>query len=271
MPDAPTAPTEADALAALADWWTAMGVSVDADVLSAPPPVTREAVRGLEPAPRVQKRIAQAPKHSDLAAWIETARHAAAEASSIEALKSAIEAFEGSPLKEGTEHTVVFDGVPGARLMVIGEGPGAEEDRTGLPFVGRTGQLLDRMLASIGRKRAENAFITNVNYWRPPANRNPDADELAVCRPFVDRMIELSAPKLIIAAGGVSAVNLLASADGIMKLRGREFTYTTPGGFTCPLIPILHPAYLLRRPQDKSRAWRDLLLIEKRMTELEVS
>ena len=251
-------------LKALAEWWEAMGVSVDADALkpaAAPPRETAAA-----PAPRETK--ARPPRSGDTAAWIARAQTAAGAATTLAGLKAAIEGFDGSPLKIGTEHTVVYDGVSGAALMVIGEGPGAEEDRTGLPFVGRAGQLLDRMLAAIDRRRTGNAFITNVNYWRPPGNRNPDADELAVCRPFVDRMIELGAPKLIIAAGGVPAVTLLESKDGIMKLRGREFTYRTPGGFTCPLIPILHPAYLLRRPQDKSRAWRDLLLIEKRLADL---
>lgn len=200
--------------------------------------------------------------------WASEARERAAAAGSIEALAEVIRNFEGSPLKASCENTVVYDGIAGAGLMVIGEGPGAEEDRRGLPFVGRAGQLLDKMLAAIGRSRTENALITNVNYWRPPGNRNPEADELAVCRPFVDRMIELGKPKLIIAAGGVPAVSLLASREGIMKLRGNEYAYSTPGGFSVPIIPILHPAYLLRRPQDKSRAWRDLLTIETRLEEL---
>ena len=159
--------------------------------------------------------------------------------------------------------------VVGAHRVLIGEGPGGDEDRVGKPFVGKAGQLLDKMLAAIGRSRTENALITNVNYWRPPGNRNPELDELAVCRPFVDRMIEIARPKLIVAAGGVPAVSLLNSRDGIMKLRGNEYGYATPGGYTVPLIPMLHPAYLLRRPQDKSRAWRDMLLIEKRLGELE--
>ncbi len=257
--------TENDDLKALTEWWEAMGVAVDADALKPPPPKAAE----YQAAPASREPKARAPRTGDAAAWVARAGAAAASVNTLADLKASIEAFDGSPLKQGTENTVVFDGVPGAALMVIGEGPGAEEDRTGLPFVGRAGQLLDRMLAAIGRKRSENAFITNVNYWRPPGNRNPEADELAICRPFVDRMIEIGQPKLIIAAGGVPAVSLLDSKDGIMKLRGREFTYRTPGGYTCPLIPILHPAYLVRRPQDKSRAWRDLLVIEKRLGELE--
>jgi uracil-DNA glycosylase len=252
-----------DAANTLADWWEAMGVTVDRDALvpkrASPPPKTEASAPAL---PRSAAGL------HDAAFWVAHARAAAAACHTMDALKAAIAAFEGCPLKAGADNTVICDGQPGAALMVIGEGPGAEEDRTGLPFVGRAGQLLDKMLAAIGRSRATNTLITNVNYWRPPGNRNPEADELAVCRPFVDRMIALNAPKLIVAAGGVPATALLASKEGIMKLRGKEFAFTLPGGETIPLIPLLHPAYLLRRPQDKSRAWRDLLEIEKRLTEL---
>lgn len=264
-------PASSEALQALTDWWQDMGVDVDSariDALmremKAASPALKEIGDAVKAAPKTASRRGRGPTD-----WVAEATRAAAACDSLEALKAAIEAFEGCPLKAASEHTVVYDGVPGADLMVIGEGPGAEEDRRGLPFVGKAGQLLDRMLAAIGRSRTENTFITNVNYWRPPGNRNPELDELAVCRPFVDRMIEISRPKLIVAAGGVPAVSLLNSRDGIMKLRGNEYSYTTPGGYTVPLIPMLHPAYLLRRPQDKSRAWRDLLLIEKRLAELQ--
>lgn len=244
-----------------------MGVSVDTALVdamlkSAPRPEAAE--RLAEPAAQVQVRRGS----KTVSDWANEARAAAKSAATLDALADAIRAFDGSPLKAASEQAVIYDGVPGASLMVIGEGPGAEEDRRGLPFVGKAGQLLDKMLAAIGRSRGENTFITNVNYWRPPGNRNPEADEIAVCRPFVDRMVELVKPKLIIAAGGVPAVSLLASKDGIMKLRGNEYAYSTPDGFMAPMIPILHPAYLLRRPQDKSRAWRDLMLIEKRLAEL---
>ncbi|MBY9067725.1 uracil-DNA glycosylase [Hyphomonas sp. WL0036] len=248
-----------------------MGVAVDeplVDALLAVAPAVAEAesreIQGAqaEGAPIRRRGV------KTVADWTREAHSLAAKADSIEALAEAISGFTGSPLKVGAEKTVVYDGVPGASLMVIGEGPGADEDRQGKPFVGRAGQLLDKMLAAIGRTRTENTLISNVNYWRPPSNRNPETDELAVCRPFVDRMIELSRPKLIVAAGGIPAVSLLQSRDGIMKLRGNEYTYSTPGGYSVPLIPMLHPAYLLRRPQDKSRAWRDLQLIEKRLSEL---
>lgn len=257
------APASSTALESLTEWWEEMGVDVDqarVDTLlkAAEQPETAAPQQAAPARPRGRK-----PKN-----WVEEARSLAAGCETLEQLKAAIESFEGSPLKAAAQNTVVYDGTPGASLMVIGEGPGAEEDRRGLPFVGKAGQLLDRMLEAIGRRRTENAFITNVNYWRPPGNRNPEEEELAVCRPFVDRMIELSKPKLIVAAGGVPAKDLLDTSNGIMRLRGTEHTYTTAGGYTVPLIPLLHPAYLLRRPQEKSRAWRDLLLVEKRLAEL---
>jgi uracil-DNA glycosylase len=261
------APASRVPISALTEWWADMGVSVDGALVDA---LLKSAVRA-EPAPKGPEQASkpQVRKGSrSVADWASEARTQARAASSLDALTEAIRSFDGSPLKASCEQAVVYDGVPGASLMVVGEGPGGEEDRRGLPFVGKAGQLLDKMLAAIGRSRAENVFITNINYWRPPGNRNPEADELAVCRPFVDRMIELVQPKLIIAAGGVPAVSLLASKDGIMKLRGNEYAYATPDGFKVPIIPILHPAYLLRRPQDKSRAWRDLLLIENRLSEL---
>lgn len=246
-----------------------MGVAVDEPLVEAllavapAPPEAPELAQALEPAP-LRKRGARS-----VSEWIREAEKSARGCASMDDLLAALAEFNGSPLKASCENTVVYDGVPGASLMVIGEGPGAEEDRRGKPFIGKAGQLLDKMLAAIGRRRAENALITNVNYWRPPGNRNPEVDELVVCRPFVDRMIEICQPKLIVAAGGIPAVSLLNSREGIMKLRGNEYVYKTPGGYSAPLIPMLHPAYLLRRPQDKSRAWRDLLLIEKRLSELE--
>lgn len=251
----------------LTEWWADMGVSVDTVLVdgllkSAPAREAPEQDAGPAAPALIRKGV------RTVADWANEARALASASDTLDALASAIRAFDGSPLKAACEQAVVFDGIPGAPLMLIGEGPGEEEDRRGLPFVGKAGQLLDKMLSAIGQSRAENTFITNVNYWRPQGNRNPEADELAVCRPFVDRMIELVKPRLIIAAGGVPAVSLLASTEGIMKLRGNEYAFATPGGFKAPLIPILHPAYLLSRPQDKSRAWRDLMLIEKRLAEL---
>ncbi len=259
------APASIDALTALTEWWEEMGVEVDEASMTA---YLKAAEHDLAAAAPASATTGRRPKRHEID-WVEAAKAAAAGCDSVEALKAAVEAFDGSPLKPASENTVVYDGVPGASLMVIGEGPGAEEDRRGLPFVGKAGQLLDKMLEAIGRSRTDNAFISNVNYWRPPGNRNPEEEELAVCRPFVDRLVELAKPKLIIAAGGVPAKALLETTDGIMRLRGTEHVFTTAGGYSVPLIPILHPAYLLRRPQDKSRAWRDLLLVEQRLGELE--
>ena len=256
------------ALKALTDWWGDMGVEADelqmrafrkaaeARPASVPAPAT-------EP-PRVPRHL-QKKTHED---WVNEARSLAADAQSLDTLKTAIEGFDGCLLKESARKTACFDGVQGAPVMVIGEGPGAAEDAKGLPFVGKAGKLLDKMLAAIGLSRTENTFITNVNYWRPPGNRNPSDEELALCRPFVDRMIELGAPRLIISAGGVSAKSLLQSRVGIMKLRGTEHALQTPGGFEAPMFPIFHPAFLLRRPEEKSRAWRDLLNIQARLEEL---
>ncbi|MEL7480710.1 MAG: uracil-DNA glycosylase [Pseudomonadota bacterium] len=251
-------------LTALAEWWEEMGVEVDRSALKqAAPAKTLKAHQEPAAAPAPVATRSSLGKLGSLEARVAAAQSLAANAQTLDALKEAIEGYEGCPLKAGANKTVVFDGVQGAPVMVIGEGAGGTEDQVGLPFVGKAGKLLDRMLASIGLSRETNTFITNVTYWRPPGNRNPEADELAVCRPFVDRMVELGAPKLIISAGGVSAKSLLETKTGIMRLRGKPVQYITPGGVSAPLVPIFHPAYLLRRPQDKSRAWRDLLLIQK--------
>ena len=257
--------TEA-ALKALADWWSDMGVTADEAELKALRAVSRPAQAVPTPTSSKPAKPVSRGRRS-LEDRIAEAESLAAAAGTLDQLKAAIEAYEGCPLKEGANKTVVFDGVQGAPVMVIGEGAGGTEDRVGLPFVGKAGQLLDKMLAAIDLSRETNAFITNVTYWRPPGNRNPEPDELAVCRPFVDRMIELCAPKLIISAGGVSAKSLLRTSTGIMRLRGKWVDYATPSGLTVPLMPTFHPAYLLRRPQDKSRAWRDLLAIKGRLAD----
>lgn len=255
------------ALEALRAWWAEMGVEADEAEIRALTKAAR-ARPDAGPAPAQTRALRRIPKEKGHQDWVEEARNLAKAASSFAELKAAIEGFDGCLLKEAARKAACFDGVEGAPVMVIGEGPGAEEDKQGLPFVGRAGQLLDRMLAAIGLSRATNTFITNVNYWRPPGNRNPTDDELALCRPFVDRMVELGQPKLIISAGGVSAKSLLNASIGIMKLRGTEQTFETPGGYSGPLFPIFHPAFLLRRPEEKSRAWRDLLQIQAKLEAL---
>ncbi|MEM8633868.1 MAG: uracil-DNA glycosylase [Pseudomonadota bacterium] len=254
------------AIQSLTSWWGDMGVDVDAAELSA---LLRQATPShKEPGsmPTRQRRI-ETGKPGTLEDRIAEAENLARNSNTLEELKTAIESYDGCPLKEGATKTVVYDGVKSGPLMVIGEGAGGTEDQVGLPFVGKAGKLLDKMLAAIDLNRENNAFITNVTYWRPPGNRNPEPDELAVCRPFVDRMIELATPKIILAVGGVSAKSLLRTSTGIMRLRGKWVDYETPGGFSCPLMPTFHPAYLLRRPQDKSRAWRDLLAAKARLVD----
>ena len=275
----------AAALKALTDWWEEMGVPVDQAEIdavlkqrdSAPTPTASGNKSGQSAAVEADSRPRDAGRKSprrnqskSLHDWLQEAEALAAGADSLESLKAAIESFEGCPLKQLCERTVVYDGTLDAPVMVLGEGPGGQEDRLGLPFVGKAGQLLDKMLAAIQLNRKTNTFISNVNYWRPPGNRNPEAEELAVCRPFVNRMVDLAQPKIIIATGGVAAKSLLASKTGIMRLRGSERPFTTPAGTEVPLIPMFHPAYLLRRPQDKSRAWRDLLLVQQRLQEMGV-
>lgn len=194
-----------------------------------------------------------------------TAAHIAAECKTLEQLRAAMTAFDGLPLKATARSTVFADGNPEASVMVIGEAPGQEEDRQGLPFVGKSGKLLDRMLASIGLDR-DSVYITNVVPWRPIENRKPTPDEVAVCMPFVSRHIELVDPKLLLLLGGASASALLARHEGINRLRGRWFDYASPGlPRPVPVMATFHPAYLLRTPAAKREAWRDLIQVKKRL------
>jgi DNA polymerase len=180
----------------------------------------------------------------------------AARCDTLPALKAALEAFEGSQLKKLATNTVFADGNPASRIMLIGEAPGRDEDAAGLPFVGRAGKLLDRMMAAIGLDRS-TFYIINVMPWRPPDNRNPDPGEVAMCIPFLRRHIELAQPKILVLLGAVSARHVLGLNDGIMKLRGRWLEYRI-GTEMIPVLPTLHPAYLLRQPAHKKLAWRDL-------------
>jgi len=182
-------------------------------------------------------------------------------------LKSALEAFDGCALKKHAQNTVFADGTPDHKIMFIGEAPGRDEDRAGLPFVGRAGKLLDKMFASIDLDRKTNVYITNVLNWRPPENRDPSPEEAASCLPFLRRHIELVAPEIIVLLGAVSAKYVMGKNDGIMRLRGKWLEYFV-GGRMIPVMPTLHPAYLLRRPIDKKLAWRDLQAISGRIDAL---
>ncbi len=247
---------------ALTDWWEGAGVSVDQKHLDRliQSARTQIAERG---------ELPLAPHIRTSSSAVDAAKAAAKAASTLDELRAAVEAFEGCELKAGATKTVFADGAPQAEIMVIGEGPGREEDQIGQPFVGQTGHLLDKMLAAIGLSRQDNTYITNVNFWRPPGNRNPTDEELEICRPFVDKHIALVQPQLIIATGAVPAKALLGLSDGIIKLRGKQMPLQIADlKEPIPVFPIFHPAYLLRRPLEKARAWHDLLLISAYMEEI---
>ena len=180
-------------------------------------------------------------------------------AQTLDDLRAALERFEGCALKKSARQLVFADGNPQAQVMLVGEAPGRDEDAQGLPFVGRSGQLLDRMLAAIGLDRT-SVYIANVIYWRPPGNRTPTPEERALCAPFIRRQIELAAPKVMMSLGG-SALASLFDLQGIMKVRGHVLTYDD-GGRAVPTVPTLHPAALLRNPANKRLAWQDLLMLQ---------
>jgi DNA polymerase len=203
---------------------------------------------------------------ADIAAAVAEARRLAETATDLEALAAAIDGFEGCPLRnEGAAHRSVFSRGPvDAPLMIIGEGPGAEEDAQGVPFVGRAGKLLDRMLTAAGL--ADRTFITNTVFWRPPGNRTPTPAEQLICAPFVERAIQLVAPRMLLLVGGASAKFMLKRDEGILSLRGRWFEWRSADeGLELPAMPTLHPAFLLRQPAAKKKAWSDLLTLTERL------
>jgi len=198
---------------------------------------------------------------------VEKAYALADNAENVEELRAALDHFEDCALRKTATNTVFADGNPKSHIMFVGEAPGADEDRQGVPFVGVSGQLLDLMLASIGLSR-EQFYITNIVFWRPPGNRNPSSNEIAACLPFVERHIELVDPDILVPLGGPAAKTLLARTEGITRMRGKWFSYSTPK-LAAPIdaIPIFHPAYLLRSPAHKREAWRDLLAIKDKLEE----
>jgi uracil-DNA glycosylase family 4 len=190
---------------------------------------------------------------------LQSARETAAACQDLAALREALAAFDRCTLKATAKSLVFGDGNPEAPLMLVGEAPGTDEDREGRPFVGVSGQLLDRMLAAIGRDRT-GAYITNILPWRPPGNRKPTPAEILLCQPFVERHIELIGPKLLIFVGGTAASALLDRTEGITRLRGRWLEWRT-----IPVMAIYHPAYLLRQPALKKHAWKDMLAIQQKL------
>ncbi|MBZ9706728.1 uracil-DNA glycosylase [Mesorhizobium sp. B3-2-1] len=195
------------------------------------------------------------------------ARQLATAAVSLDELRQHMAAFEGCNLKATAKNLVFADGNPQAAVMLVGEAPGRDEDIEGLPFVGRSGRLLDRMLAAIGLDRG-SVYIANVIPWRPPGNRTPTPHETEICRPFIERQIELVNPKVLINLGGPSAKTLLNTSEGILRLRGNWRIHTTASGIAIPAMPTLHPAYLLRTPAHKKLAWRDFLEVKAKLRAL---
>jgi uracil-DNA glycosylase family 4 len=227
----------------------------------APPPAPVR--KPAETAPTAARSAAGQP---DVSAAVAEAQARAAAADSLEALKAAIAGFDGCPIKfEGAaRQSVFYRGREDAPVMIVGEGPGADEDAQGLPFVGRAGQLLDKMLAAAGL--TDRVLITNTVFWRPPGNRTPTPAEQAVCAPFVERTIALLQPKILLLVGGASAKAMLKKDEGILSMRGRWFEWRSANGsMEIPALPTLHPAFLLRQPAAKKRAWQDLLTLTERL------
>jgi len=204
----------------------------------------------------------------DVSEVVDQARALAAACENLEALASAIAAFDGCPLKFGgaASQAVVFRGLASAPLMVIGEGPGQDEDRQGQPFVGRAGQLLDKMLAAADL--TGRVLITNTVFWRPAGNRTPTPSEQAVCAPFVERAINLVKPKVLLLVGGASAKAMLKKDEGILSMRGRWQAWRSADSeLELPAMPTLHPAFLLRQPAAKKRVWADLMALSERLAQ----
>ena len=257
--DAASRPLTAQSAVEALRWWAEAGVDIALDEAPhdrfAETPARRVNPRPAPaavapPAARIEHAAAPAGDAQRSAAAL------AASARNLDELRDMLEKFDGCGLKATATRLAFSDGAADARVMLIGEAPGADEDRLGRPFVGRAGQLLDRMLASIGLDRSK-VYIANVVPWRPPGNRAPTPQETTICLPFVRRQIALVAPKVLVCLGGSSAQTLLGLKEGITRSRGQWFDYAMDGA-VIKALPMLHPAYLLRQPAQKRAAWRDL-------------
>jgi uracil-DNA glycosylase family 4 len=255
-------------------WWSEAGVDLAMDEephdrFAEPPPAAppvRLAPTALapRPAPRIEQAAAAQPDEA-----ARSAKALAAGAATLEELKNSLDNFDACGLKATATQLVFSDGAPNARLMLVGEAPGGDEDRVGRPFVGRAGQLLDRMLAAIGLDRTK-VYIANVVPWRPPGNRTPTLQETAICLSFIQRQIELVDPDLLVCLGASSAQTLLGVKEGITRVRGQWFDYQS-GERTIKALAMLHPAYLLRQPAQKRAAWRDLRALARRLAEIGIN
>jgi uracil-DNA glycosylase family 4 len=260
---------DARALESLLAFWSDAGA--DGVMLDSPVDRIAEGQRQPpKPAPARAPMAVAAPAHAaraapETAVAVNDARRLAAEAADLAALEAAIATFDGCGLKfEGAKRAVFSRGNPQGPVMIIGEGPGAEEDNQGAPFVGRAGKLLDRMIKAAGLDG--RVFVTNTVFWRPPGNRTPSIAEQLACQPFLERAIALVQPRLLLLAGGASAKSVLKREEGILSLRGRWFDWSSAdGAMQVPAMPTLHPAFLLRQPGAKKRAWADLLTLTERL------
>jgi len=259
-------------------WWRDAGVDLALDETphdrfaeSAAPAARRAPIAA--PAPRAAEPPKPAPANPAPALTAppdeaqRSAREDAAAARSLEELRAALERFQGCGLKATATQLVFADGAPEARIMLVGEAPGGDEDRIGRPFVGRAGHLLDRMLAAIRLDRTK-VYIANVVPWRPPGNRTPTPQETAVCLPFVRRQIALVAPRLLVCLGGSATQTLLGVKEGITRTRGVWREYRSDDGAAIPTLPMFHPAYLLRQPAAKRQAWADLRKLARAAEEM---
>lgn len=256
------------ALSSAMEWWEASGVPLG-DVQRLTTRARRSAKSmgtAASPSSPVIKRpaTALAPAAAAEDALLLAARRIAA-APDVGTLQALLQDFRAHPLAKSAR-MVFADGAPDAPIMVVGEAPGAEEDRLGKPFVGPSGELLDKMLAAVGISRARNAYITNVVHWRPPGNRNPEPVEIAFGREIIRRHIELIAPKCLILCGKVAVAGVLGLSDSIARLRSESLTHAINPQTSLPCFAIFHPSYLLRRPQDKALMWADLLRMEAQLT-----
>ena len=271
------APSDRDALQALLDFHVEAGVDLALDETphnrfaepKAERPPAEAAAQALAskgsrpasapaPSPRALPKVAASSPDEVAGMAREQARHA----QSLEELEAILAGFDGCALKFSAKNLAFADGNPEGRVMLVGEAPGADEDRIGKPFMGRSGQLLDRMLATIGLDRSQ-VYVANIVPWRPPGNRTPTPQEVAICKPFIARQIELASPEILLCLGGPAAQNLLGLKDGILRTRGRWYSYKTEDGREIRALPTLHPAYLLRQPLQKRLGWRDFQALRR--------
>lgn len=266
---------------ALLDWYQSMGVDEAIDSTAIPkagwapsalenvPPIVapHDNTLPFTPAPAAIRTAPPRPMQGQAEAMAE-ARALAAAATTLEELREAVMGFHGCSLRKTAMNTVFADGNPQARVMLIGEAPGAEEDKKGIPFCGASGQLLDKMLAAIGLTRTGDTghsfYISNTLFWRPPGNRQPTPEEVEICRPFVEKHIALINPSILVAVGGTATKALLHETRGITRLRGQVLAYTNDAITTpIPTHILYHPSFLLRQPAAKRQAWGDLLQLKQ--------